>query len=570
MGRELIIQCPDGQTRTVPLRGSRLSVGRSSTAELCFAEDAGLSRQHFVFEAEGDAWTVQDLGSKNGTFVNNIPLKARLALQPGDRITAGHLSIVYAPGAQSAAPGVVVFDNAEDSAPGTSTVVTSLAGALSNQTLVFDPKNGRGTAQIQALIRAGQCLSENHPLEELFPLILDLAMQAVNAQRGVVMLLDAGELSTKAHKGESFYISTAVRDKVLGDRKSILVRDAQLDEAFRGRMSIVQHKVHSMMAVPLQTNDQIIGLIYLDSPFQLREFTRDDLNLLTVMANTAAIRIEHARLAEIEQTERIMARDLAQAAEIQSGMLPAQAPVVTGADIAGYNAPCRTVGGDYYDFFTYADGKVGLTLGDVSGKGMPASLMMMALHARVHVLAADDPGELGALMMRLNKATTASCPSNRFITFFFSVFDPVTGRLRFVNAGHNSPIIVRANGEAEMVEGGGPVLGVLSSARYTAQEVRLDPGDSIVIYSDGVTEANDPDCNEFGEERLIAVLREYRRTPARAIVEAVNRALAVWAAGSPPADDVTLIVARRTGERDALDGETCDTLHVGVDAGGTL
>src|SRR5215471_20268943 len=137
MSRELLIQCPDGQTKTVPLTGGRLSIGRSSAAELCFPEDAGLSRQHFAFEPEGEDWTVQDLGSKNGTFVNNIPLKARLILRPGDRITAGHLVIVYSPSEASGPQGVVVFEG-ESSSPTTSTVVTSLEGALTNQTLAIE------------------------------------------------------------------------------------------------------------------------------------------------------------------------------------------------------------------------------------------------------------------------------------------------------------------------------------------------------------------------------------------------------------------------------------------------
>ena len=159
----------------------------------------------------------------------------------------------------------------------------------------------------------------------------------------------------------------------------------------------------------MQTKDRIIGLIYLDSPFVLREFTKDDLSLLTVMANIAAIRIENARLAEVEQAERIMARDLSQAADIQGRMLPEMAPEVPGADLAGFNMACRTVGGDYYDFFTYPDGRVALALGDVSGKGMPASLMMMALQARVQVLA-EEPGNLAHFMTRINKATCAKCP----------------------------------------------------------------------------------------------------------------------------------------------------------------
>jgi serine phosphatase RsbU (regulator of sigma subunit)/pSer/pThr/pTyr-binding forkhead associated (FHA) protein len=546
MHHELLIQCPDGQMKTVPLTGERISFGRSSSAELSFPEDAGLSRQHFAFELQGEDWTVKDLGSKNGTFVNAIPLKGQLVLTPGDRVTAGHLVIVFSPDAADAASGVVVFEGEENRSPSTSTVVTSLEGALSaNQTMQMDRGGGpRGSAPMQALIRAGQELSENRPLSELFPVILDLAIQAVNAQRGVVLILEGDSLVPKAYKGEGFRISTGVRDRVLNDKTSILVRDAQLDDAFKGRMSIVEQKVHTMMAVPLQTKERIIGLIYVDSPFVLREFTKDDLNLLSVMGHIAAIRVENARLAEIEQTERIMQRDLSQAAEIQRRMLPAQAPQVAGTDLAGFNAACRTVGGDYYDFFPYPDGRVAMALGDVSGKGMPASLMMMALHARVQVLA-EEPGNLSAFMTRLNKATCAQCPSNRFITFFFCVLDTASGELTFANAGHNPPILVRASGEAQMLEGGGPVLGILPVAPYSEQRVHLDPGDMLVLYSDGVTEANNTAYDEYGEGRFIEVLQRHREAPAAAIVDAVTHDLAEFAAGAPQADDITLVVAKR-------------------------
>ena len=533
--------------KTIPLSGDRLAVGRSSASELCFPEDAGLSRQHFAFESAGDDWTVQDLGSKNGTFVNSIPLKARLILKPGDRITAGHLVIVYSPGAQPPSQDVVVFDKVDTSSPSTSTVITSLEGAMSNQTLTLERGGPKASSPMQALIRAGQELVENRPLADLFPVILDLAIQAVNAQRGVLLLLEGDNLTPKAHKGDAFRISTAVRDRVLNEKSSVLVRDAQLDDAFKGRMSIVEQKVHTMMAVPLQTRDRIIGLIYVDSPFVLREFTKDDLSLLTVMANVMAIRIENARLAEIEEAERIMKRDLAQAADIQRRSLPDAAPIVAHADLAGYNAPCRTVGGDYYDFFPYSDGRVAMALGDVSGKGMPASLMMMGLHARVQVLA-EDPSDLGAFMTRLNKATCTTCPSNRFITFFFCVLDAATGEVRFANAGHNPPILVRASGETEMLEGGGgPVLGIVPFALYREERAHLNPGDMLVLYSDGVTEANNPAFDEFGEDRCIEVLRSYRRESAAFIVQAVTKAVADFSAGAPQADDITLALAKRLG-----------------------
>jgi sigma-B regulation protein RsbU (phosphoserine phosphatase) len=281
-----------------------------------------------------------------------------------------------------------------------------------------------------------------------------------------------------------------------------------------------------------------------DSPFILREFTKDDLSLLTIMANQAAFRIVSALLSEAEESERLMKRELGQAAEIQKRMLPNEAPKVAGADLAGFNAACKTVGGDYYDFFTYPDGKVALALGDVSGKGMPASLMMMALHARVQVLA-EDPKDLGGFMMRLNKATCAKCPSNRFITFFFCVLDAATGELRFANAGHNPPIVMRASGEVEMLEGGGPVLGILSIAPYGEERARIERGDMLVLFSDGVSEATNQNYDEFGEDRMIEVLRRHRDAPAAEIVEAVTKALGEFAAGAPQADDITLVVAKR-------------------------
>jgi phosphoserine phosphatase RsbU/P len=544
MRRELLIQRPDGQVDALPLSGSRLAVGRSSSVELSFPEDAGLSRQHFAFEFEGNEWTVCDLGSKNGTFVNNIPLKARLILKPGDRITAGHLTIVYSPqGDKPSAPkpGVVVFEG-ESGADTTSASIT-LGGALS-KTMVLERGGAKASAALEALINAGMELSKNPPLAELFQTILDLAIKAVNAQRGVVMVLENGELVAKAHKGEGFRISTAVRDQVLKDKTSFRVQNAQLEEAFKSRQSIVEHRVHAMMVVPLQTEDQIIGLIYVDSPFVLRVFTEEDLSLLTVMANIAAVRLVTGLLAEIEQAERIMKRELAQAAEIQRGILPEKAPEVPGLDLAGFNAPCRTVGGDYYGFVTYPGGRVGMALGDVSGKGMPAALMVMAFEARLRVLA-EDEDSAADVVSRLNKITCENCPSNRFITFFFGILDPAKGDLFYANAGHNPPFVVRASGEVEVLQGGGPVLGILPMAPYGQDKARLAPGDLLVIYSDGVTEATNTAEEEYGEERLAQVLRSRRGESPAAIVDAVTESLQQFTSGAPQADDITLVVAKR-------------------------
>ncbi len=531
MTRELLIQCRDGETKSAMLTGERLSVGRSVDAGLCFPEDSGLSRQHFVFEAEGENWTVQDLRSRNGTFVNQVRLTERITLQPGDRITAGQLVIVYAPEPPAE---MVVFDCAETDqlTPVLPTITTNLEHALARH------------KPMQALLHAGLELSKNRPLAELFPVILDLAIEAVDAQRGVLLILQEDRLVPKANKGAGFRISTAVRDHVLNEKSSILVCNVQLDDVYKNRQSIVEQRIHTIMAAPLQSKEQILGLIYVDSPLVLREFTNEDLSLLTVMANVAAVRIENARLAELEEADRMMQRDLTQAAAIQRRMLPGKAPQVPGIDLAGLNAPCRTVGGDYYAFFTHPDGRVSVALGDVCGKGMPAALMMMALHARVQVLA-ENPHNLAAFMQRLNEATCPTCPGNLFITFFFCVLDASTGEVVFANAGHYPPILVRASGKTEILELGGPALGIIPSASYREGRASLAAGDLMVLYSDGVTETTNANFDEFGEERFIELLSQRRQEEAGAIVEAVSRALNEFAAGFPPTDDITLVVAKR-------------------------
>ena len=543
--KELQIFSPDGLSRFVSLQGEHISLGRSSAAELCYPDDNGLSRQHLAIERDGEGWAIRDLGSKNGTMLNGAKLAARATLKPGDRITAGHLIIIYdGAGSHSSRP-VVVFDPREETGENSSssTVITQLEGVIKG-----DSTDGKAetlaASHVSALVRAGNELAGNRPLPELFRFILDLSIQAVKADRGILMTLEDGELVVRANKGEGFRISTAVRDRVLNSGLSVLVRDTSIDDAFRERRSIVEQNIRTLMAVPLQTQDQIIGIIYVDSPSLLREFTKDDLNLLTVMANVAAIRIQHTRFAEAEQARQLMKRDLEQAAEIQQGFLPSVAPTVRRIDLAGHNAPCRTVGGDYYDFFPYGASRVAMVLGDVSGKGMPASLLMMGLQARVQVLI-EEPKSLAEVMTRLNRITSANCPPNRFISLFFCILDGDTGDLTFCNAGHNPPLIIRANGMYDQLKGGGPVLGILPFIEYQEYHAQVDEGDVLVIYSDGVTEANNPQGDEFEIPGLADAIIPCRTESASSIINQINRTVVTYTAGAPPADDITVIVARR-------------------------
>jgi serine phosphatase RsbU (regulator of sigma subunit) len=544
--RELVIRNIDGKNVSVPLDRDRITLGRSSANELCYPDDAGLSRQHLALTRIGDSWQVEDLGSKNGTVLNGKRIDKATPFNQGDRISAGHLTIEFADAVLNTANTVVFVEQNEAFSNTSTTVVASLDAVLGpsaddlNKTHVM-----QGSPQMRALIRAGRELAGHRPLDELFTVIMDLSVEAVMAGRGVLMTLDENdELQVRAARGDGFQISTTVRDRVLRKKESLLVRDAQLDQALREHMSIVEQKVRSMIAVPLQTNDRVIGLIYVDSPHLIREFSREDLNLLTVMANVAAIRIEHARLNEIEEAERAMAKDMQQAALIQRRLLPEKSPVVPGLDIAGRTTACRTVGGDYYDYLLFPDGRVGVLVGDVAGKGMPASLLMSSLQARCQVLF-EDGDDLARKIGRLNKAVSANCPDNRFITFFMGVINPVNGEFVYTNAGHNPPVVVRATGEFETLKGaGGVILGILPMATYQEARMTLNPGDVLVLFTDGVTEAPDPSDDEYGEDRLGGLVASMKDRSSEEIVEAILNAVTSHTQGAPPADDITVVVAR--------------------------
>lgn len=540
MPLELNIKTQDGTVRHLPLHEASVGVGRATTNELCYAEDFGLSRQHLLFEKVDGQWVARDLGSKNGTMVNGFRIQTATPLNTGDIVNAGHLQITFGglDEPDTLSQTVMFVERADVESAPSNTVVSSLQDASPTASM----SNDRHAA---ALVKAGRELAGHRPLSELFQLILDLSVDAVGGSRAVLMTLEAGLLVPKANRGEGFRISKTIRDQVILDRNSLLVLDTTMDDIFKMQASIVMQRVRSFMAVPLQTNEKVIGLLYIDMPDLTREFTKEDLSLLTVMANVAAIRIEHSRLNEVEQAERMMAKELSQAGEIQRGLLPSAAPIIAGMDISGYNVPCRGVGGDYYDFFRLADGKVVIVVGDVAGKGMPAAMLMASLQARLQILVETEEAP-AKIVTRLNRSISGNCPDNRFITFFLMIIDPETGELRYCNAGHNPPLLVRASGVTEKLDGGGLILGILAMAQYSEHKTTFQPGDTVVLYSDGISEATPIGIDEeFGEDRIgISILNRPSENSAQ-LIEGVLQDLQDWCVGAPYVDDVTIVVTRK-------------------------
>ena len=538
-----------GVARMIRVVESPYLIGRSETAALSLPEDTMLSRLHFAFEYVDGGWAVRDLGSKNGTALNGQLLTQTKQLMAGDQITAGRLVITFEPyiAKQAEARSPLEFvDDSHSAHPTSSTVVFRLDPAkLAEAALPSIPQAPDLTARrMEALVKAGKEIASFRPLSELFEVILELSLHAVDAKRGVLMTFENGVLVARAHRGDGFKVSTAVRDRVINERASLLVRDASMDAMLKSSATIVAQRIRSLMAVPLQTDTQVTGLLYVDATDYMRSFDANDLSLLTVLANIAAIRIEHARLLEVEQTEKFMSRELDQAAEIQRGLLPQSMPQIPGLEVAGRSAPCKLVGGDYFDFFVLPDGRVAFLVADVAGKGLSAALLMSNLQARVQALM-EVEFDVARLVTRLNHSLKANTPDNKFITGFFAMLDPKSGSMTFTNAGHNPPALIRNSGKIELLTTGGPVLGILPNIPYMGGHTVLEPGESLVMYSDGVSEAPNAADEEFSEEAVGQIALACKDRSANETMLEIGRQLRCFLGDLQPVDDVTLLVVRR-------------------------
>jgi phosphoserine phosphatase RsbU/P len=542
---ELSISTANGKKQTVVLEADQYELGRADSNALCFPDTQGLSRKHLIFERQGSKWAVRDLGSTNGTFVNGMRISERRLLAPNDRLTVGDLTIVFTDATtappKTAAQTVVFIEKSAATEP------SAIEATLD---VVSADEEFHGNAHMRALVQAGRELCGHTSLNQLFEVIMNLSIQAVGASRGVLITIEDGEFQVRASKGAGFRISSHVRDVVVRERRSMIVRDALTDEALAARMSIVQDQIRGILAVPLQTENNVIGLIYLDSPLLIKEFTRDDLNVLTVLANIAAIRIEQARLAEIEQAEKLRARELEHAALIQRSILPPDTPPFPERrdfDLSAAMLPAREVGGDLYDFFLLDEHHLGFVLGDVSGKGVPAALFMAVARTLLRATAQHRtaPGDCFTYM---NRTLMESNVSGMFVTLFYGVLDTRTGDIEFANGGHNTPFAFSADGKVRSIsQKGGPILGLFDIGGYTTLQDRLAPGEGILLYTDGVTEAVDKNGSFFEDERLQRYLEEHGSEPASVLVKGLHATVKEFAKGMPQADDITVLALRYVG-----------------------
>jgi sigma-B regulation protein RsbU (phosphoserine phosphatase) len=288
---------------------------------------------------------------------------------------------------------------------------------------------------------------------------------------------------------------------------------------------------------PLPTRNRATGSVL--------DFTSTDARLLSLFANQAAAAIETARLhGEAIEKERIE-RELELAAAIQREILPRSLPSIPGLELAAANVPTRQVGGDYYDLFPLSEGRLGFLVADVSGKGVPAALLVSTVHSAVH-LQIDEAKTISDLVARIDRHLRRFAATRKFLTLFFGVIEPDTGRLRYVSAGHNPALVARANGRLDRLDSTGIPVGMLPGASWREETVELQSGDLLCVYTDGVTEAVNERDEEFGLERLSEIVGRGARRPVRELCDSILSSVADFAQGVPQYDDQTLLLARRT------------------------
>ncbi|HEX4495846.1 MAG TPA: SpoIIE family protein phosphatase [Thermoanaerobaculia bacterium] len=417
-----------------------------------------------------------------------------------------------------------------------------LAAALRSSRLKQDLKEQQfqvnyRVVELEALYDVGLAVASTLDLDRLSEEILMRAVSLLDARRGALYILEDGRYRLDRIFGGEAAPWFAAADPEL---RLFLTGGG---EAPANLLPGARH----LLGVPIEVENGPRGLIAAGDKESRRgvgPFLASDRRTLSLFANQAALALENARLHLQALEKERLEREMHLAAEIQRQILPKGVPLVPGYELIGWYRPARQVGGDYYDLFRSADGKVGLVVGDVTGKGMPAALMVSTLHSALRLLL-DQTGFVPAMLERLSRHIGESSAANKFITMLVAELSPETGVLHYMNAGHNPGILLHAGGAVEPLSPGGTPLGLIAGARYKSSAVTLGAGDLVCIYSDGITEAAAPDDEEFGMERLIDLLRVGRELPLPELIAAITHAVGEFSQGLPQGDDQTLILLRR-------------------------
>jgi len=540
---------PQGQPFDHLVHTDSVVIGRSSTSDLPLP-DRFLSRHHARLFRDGGRYLIEDLGSRNGTLLNGEPVLLATPVGPGDVIRiSGSVLSVHPGSVGEEEPGIDAFESSH-------TVFRPVAEILALESSGGAAASGaeleRYAERLRLLNEVHQALGSALALPELLQLILDRLFDHLQPEQAAIHLigLDGAlrPVASRSREGGTprLVASQRLAHEVTQKGVAALVLDARSDVRFQGSMSLLAAGIRSLVAAPLLAEGQPpLGMVLLTTNAAVRQFTEEDMQLLVSLASVAGIRLRNVALAEEAAQRRVLEEELALARRIQERLLPTSLPTLAGFELCARNTASRHVSGDLYQAVLRRDGaECVLLLADVAGKGMAASL----LAASVEALSAGPleeglaPAEVCARVSRLLFLRT---PPEKYATAVIAAIDAMSGRVDYANAGHNPALVVRAGGEVETLGPTGVPLGLLPGMSYRAASVELGPGDSLVLYTDGITEAADEDDEELGLERLVETCREHRAASPAALADAIERAVASFVGDRPPGDDRTLLIARR-------------------------
>jgi sigma-B regulation protein RsbU (phosphoserine phosphatase) len=541
-----------GKPGRIDLSGDRLLMGRNPECNLVL-DTGAVSRHHAEVVRTPEAFVINDLQSRNGTYVNGnritnpTPLTDNARIKICEYLFTFHSDIVKPP--SSPEIDLVVTDGKADTATIMSTLDASTSNGLSGVIVEVRPE-----VKLRAMLEISRNLGSVLRMDDLLPKILDSLFKIFpQADRGFILLRDeaANRLIPKAVKNrretgdDSLRISRTIVKQVMENGQAILLADASSDQQFNMSQSISDFRIRSIMCVPLvsQQTNQPFGIIQIYTEDRRHQFNQEDLDLLVSVAGTAAIALENARMHEDLLTKARIERELQFAAEVQRGFLPADWPALPGYGFYAFYEAAYSVGGDYYGFVELPGKRLAISLGDVSGKGMPAAMLMARLSSDIRFAAITEPNP-GCAVRLVNRSLSEAGLSDKFVTLLYMVLDSEKHEVSVVNAGHMPIMIRKQNGDISEIgeEKAGLPLNVAPDPDYEYQTITfpLEPGTTALVYTDGVSEAMNNANELFGFDRLRDAFKAAPGDPAE-VGEAVIREVRNFAAGRHQSDDITLI-----------------------------
>jgi serine phosphatase RsbU (regulator of sigma subunit) len=555
----LEVVSPDGARRYVRVTQSPFLIGRGAeTGNHLQLSDRRISRNCAAIVIEANRFYLEDRGQRRGLFINGEKVESR-ELQNGDVITFG---------LEDSYEIFFRFSSGADD--------ESIPHLLTRIEHITSSEPSGGLRKLNQLLEATALLHSQLPLDEVLANMLDQLVSIIDADRGLLLEPDAaGALKVRLARRsgkvrlppESLTPSQTAIQLALKQQSPVITEDlAQAEMDLQAAQSIVAQRLRAVVVIPLwvltRANTQeslvnvkrgeLLGVLYLDSR-RPTAFSQLDRQILDALAADAASILDNARLVEKERERQRLEQEINIARDIQQALLPRNFPNTPNFTVTGVNFPCLSVGGDYFDVFPLSDGRTAFVIADVSGKGLGAAILTTMLQGALSGMTlGTDPARV---FNHVNRFLCDHSEVGRYATVFFGLLDR-DGHLEFINAGHPSPFLIRRGAADEAFTEGSFPVGLVPEAQYTAACLKLEPGDTLVLFTDGVTEAMDPDEQLFGVPRLKQVLTGQMECPLEQLQKCVLEAVENFTRGARQADDLTLLIVRY---RAAAASATTDT-----------